>query len=317
MRPLRIILFRKFCVECDEEKPTGLDTHKVQELFSYLLLYRSRPHTRDRLAAVLWRDSPASQAKKYLRQTLWQLQSCLNGANSGLHPLVQVEADWIQANMTPNIYFDVDDFEHAYALVRGIEGRELDARKVAALKAAVALYRGDLLEDWYHDWCIFERERLQNIYLAMLDKLMHYHEFIGAYEAGMTYGTQLLRCDRAHERTYRSLMRLHYLAGDRTGALRQFRRCEKVLHKELNVAPSRRTRELFQQIRNDQLPEPAVVQTAQPERQAPAPLALPEVLEQLLQLKNTLTKTQHELEDALNLVMAAMAEQHESTFSTD
>ena len=35
-----------------------------------------------------------------------------------------------------------------------------------------SVYRGDLLEGCYQDWCLFERERLQNAYLAMLDKLM-------------------------------------------------------------------------------------------------------------------------------------------------
>lgn len=320
MQPIRISLFRKFCVEHDERELVGLDSLRVQELFGYLLIYRSRPHTRDRLAGILWRDSPASQAKKYLRQALWQLQSCLNGANAGPLPLVQVNADWIQANVTPRLSLDVDTFERTYALVRGTDGRELNVEQVAALKTAVALYRGDLLEDWYHDWCIFERERLQNIYLAMLDKLLHYHEYIGAYEAGMSYGMQLLRCDRAHERTYRSLMRLHYLAGDRTGALRQFRRCEKVLHRELNVAPSRRTRELYRQVQSDRLMEPVITQAAVPDAptaQPPAPLTLPEVLEHLLQLKQSLAQTQHELEDALDIVMTALSEQHESAFSAD
>ena len=219
--------------------------------------------------------------------------------------------------MTPNVSLDVDAFERTYALVHGIEGRELNREQVTALKTAVALYHGDLLEDWYHDWCIFERERLQNIYLAMLDKLLHYCEFSGAYEAGMAYGMQLLRCDRAHERTYRNLMRLHYLAGDRTGALRQFRRCEKVLRKELNVAPSRRTHDLFLQVQNDQLTEPAMPQATRPAAQVSAQLTLPEVLDHLLQLKESLVQTQHELEDALDIVINALADQHESSFSAD
>jgi len=40
------------------------------------------------------------------------------------------------------------------------------------LQEAVRLSYADLLEGWYQDWCLYERERLQNIYLLILDKLM-------------------------------------------------------------------------------------------------------------------------------------------------
>jgi two-component SAPR family response regulator len=93
----------------------------------------------------------------------------------------------------------------------------------------VALYHGDLLEDWFQDWCLYERERLQNIYLAALDKLMDYCEASRDYDAGLAYGTRILRHDLARERTHRRLMRLYYLAGDRTSALRQYDRCVQIL----------------------------------------------------------------------------------------
>jgi hypothetical protein len=55
-------------------------------------------------------------------------------------------------------WLDVESFEQAYALARGVPGRELDRDKVHALQRAVALYKGSLLESWYQDWCIL-RER--------------------------------------------------------------------------------------------------------------------------------------------------------------
>jgi len=56
----------------------------------------------------------------------------------------------------------------------------------------------------YDDWCIFERERLQNIYLLMLDKLISYSAKHREYEAGQGYGYTILRYDRARERTHDS-----------------------------------------------------------------------------------------------------------------
>jgi len=46
-------------------------------------------------------------------------------------------------------------------------------------------------------------------------------------------------------------MRLLYLAGDRTGALRQFERCRNALSDELGVAPGQRIRALYERIRAD------------------------------------------------------------------
>jgi DNA-binding SARP family transcriptional activator len=114
-------------------------------------------------------------------------------------------------------------------------------------------YRGDLLDGWYQDWCLYERERLQHLYLAMLDKLMDHCEVQGAYENGLAFGQQILQYDRARERTHRRLMRLHYLAGDRTSALRQYRKCATILQEELDVKPADSTRLVYEMIRADKL----------------------------------------------------------------
>ncbi|MEZ4660564.1 MAG: hypothetical protein R2911_23660 [Caldilineaceae bacterium] len=43
---------------------------------------------------------------------------------------------------------------------------------------------------------MFERERLQLIYLTLLDKLMGYCESQQLYEQGIAYGQTILRFDR-------------------------------------------------------------------------------------------------------------------------
>ena len=78
--------------------------------------------------------------------------------------------DWIQFSPEADLWLDVAVFEQAFALVRGVPGRELDTREAQTLQSVVQLYQEDLLESWYQDWCLYERERLQNMYLAMLDK---------------------------------------------------------------------------------------------------------------------------------------------------
>jgi DNA-binding SARP family transcriptional activator len=139
--------------------------------------------------------------------------------------------------------------------MRDVLGQDLSSDQVQLLHEAVELYSGELLTGWYQDWCLLERERLQAMYLAMLDKLMIYCMVHHQYESGVEYGIRILRIDYAREKTHQRLMRLFYLSGDRTSALRQFERCAEILMRELKVKPTKSTILLYEQIVADQLNE--------------------------------------------------------------
>lgn len=258
MPKLQIRLFGKLRVWRDEDPVKGLDIRRVQELLGYLLLYRHHPYPRETLAGLLWGETSAAQAKKCMRQTLWQLQAALatqDGRDD--ERLVFSAPDWIQLNANANVWLDVAEFESIFDGVKGQRGEEFNLETVQLVRSGVMLYQGDLLEGWYQDWCIFERERLQNMYLAMLDKLMAYCEAHHEFDTALDYGGQILRYDRAHERTHRRLMSLYYQAGDRAAALRQYQRCTSILEDELGVQPSRSTITLLEHIQADQHEVPA------------------------------------------------------------
>jgi DNA-binding SARP family transcriptional activator len=164
-----------------------------------------------------------------------------------------VNPQWVHLQVGNDFWLDVARFEDAVSSTKGVTGERLTQEQVTRLREAVLLYAGDLLEGCYQEWCLFERERLQNLYLVALDKLVSYCEVKQLFEEGLSYGTTILRYDRARERTHWQMMRLHYLAGDRTGALRQYERCVQALHQELGVEPSRQTNALYEHIRDDRL----------------------------------------------------------------
>jgi DNA-binding SARP family transcriptional activator len=288
MSTLCVCLLGEFRVRSGKQDLTGLYPRKLQELFCYLLLYRDRSHQREALAAQLWCDSSTSQSKKNLRQALWQLQNTTDAAGS--YPnrhLLATDSYYVRVDPDADFWLDVATLEQAFERAQGTAGRGLDAPRVDALRQAITLYHGDLLEGWFQDWCLYERERLQNMYLASLDKLMDYCEVSGQYEAGLAYGARTLRCDEARERTHRRLMRLHYLAGDRTAAMRQFEYCIEALRRELAVGPASRTVALYEQIRSERLARPA------PQRSPSSPVPDPPDLElSLQQLQSTLADAQ-------------------------
>jgi DNA-binding SARP family transcriptional activator len=281
MATLKVRLFGRFSIERADHSLNGLAATKVQELFSYLLTHRRQPVAREVIAGLLWEDAGSGYPKKNLRQALWQLQLALEAGGDHEEPrILVVEPNWVFLNPEAHVWLDVDAFEQAYERCQGKPGEDLDAPSAAELRDAVELYHGDLLEGCYQDWCLFERERLQNLYLGMLDKLMARCLAAGDWEVGIDYGERVLRIDRAHERTHRRLMRLHYVAGDRSAAIQQYERCAEALRADLGVAPANLTITLADQIRADAL-------TAEPEQWWPVPAA-PDRLADLNEVRSLL-----------------------------
>ena len=250
MSSIKVSLFGKFNIAYGKKR-TYIRARKVQELFIYLLVFRKKPQPRESLSEILWADQPMITSKKNLRQTLWHLQSAFKEFKNSSRLELLIDDGWIHIRLPTDFWLDTAEFEHVFNLVNHKQVRELSIEDFNAMQYAVNLYRGDLLEGWYQDWCIFERERFQVMNLTLLDKLVQYCEIHQKYEAGLSYGWQILRHDHAYEPAHRQLMHLYALSGDRTQALHQYQRCVHALQIELGVEPSVRTKQLYEQIQSD------------------------------------------------------------------
>ena len=307
MSILRIHLFGKFCVRHNERVLDGLDARKIQELFCYLLLHRDHSLPRETLASILWPETTTNQSKKNLRQALWQLQSALGSQYEQANDrILLVDPDWVQLNSEADFWLDVAEFEQVFNRVQKTPGQEFDISTAQLLQNTVQLYQGPLLEGWYQDWCLLERERLQSMYLAMLDKLMSFSEVHSDYETGLLYGMRIMCYDRARERTHRRMMRLYYLLGDRAEALRQYERCAEALDEELGISPSKSTQALYRQIQADQLDEPSSIpiQVDTP-HEVPAPSLL-QVLGRLAEVQRSLSELQNQVQQSIHMVESAL-----------
>lgn len=245
----RLRLFGRFEADLAGNNSMG-QARKVQELLSYLLLERRRPVHREKLAGLLWPTADGQHARKYLRQALWQLHKADTTAGSDLRPrLLTVDQDWIKVNPDCGIWVDVFEFDEAHEVYLAAERGELSPQFRTRLNGAVELYRGDLLEGWYSDWCRHYQDIYRSMYLLILDKLMADAEVCGQWESGLKYGRRALEQDIANERTHVRMIRLHCLAGNRAGALRQYDLCARALRDELSVEPEADTTRLYCAIR--------------------------------------------------------------------
>src|SRR5262249_53933377 len=107
-------------------------------------------------------------------------------------------------------------------------------------------YHGDLLPSCYDDWILPERERLRQAYAGALERLVALLGSEGEPRTALPYAQRLLRHDPLREGTYRSLMWLHAVCGDRAVVRRVYQTCAAVLEPELGVEPSAATREAYE-----------------------------------------------------------------------
>src|SRR5213594_3081806 len=129
MDRLTLSLLGGFEVRIEGGPPLAVATRKAQALLAYLALPPDRTHPRDKLAALLWGDSPPGPARNSLRQTLFVLRKALDGADAAL----VVTGDTITLAAAA-VQTDVGTFE-----------QEITEGTPAALERAASIYRGDLL----------------------------------------------------------------------------------------------------------------------------------------------------------------------------
>jgi DNA-binding SARP family transcriptional activator len=227
---------------------TGFPAQQHCLLFYYLLLNRQSLHTREQVATVFWGDNPASLARKYLRNTLWRLNQAFRSAGASLDDFFSVQEDYIVFTNSTSYQLDIDKFDAAIRFSQERPSQALNPEQASLLENAVDLYRGDLLEGVYDDWCLYERERLRLGFLNILIKLMDYHGHQGSYQRGLEYGHRILMLDPIREKVHRQLMLLHWLAGEREAALLQYRSCREILQDELGIEPMQETRHLYETI---------------------------------------------------------------------
>ncbi len=276
MPPLQIRMLGRFSAQLSGHVLGGIDPGKMQSLWCFLLLHRDRPQSCEALAGRFWQDTSMGQAKRQLQHMIWHLQVALGDEETPARDRVLlVESDWVSINQRAELWLDVAEFERGFEMVRGKHGETLDADMWQALQRTVALYRGGLLEGCYEEWCVLERERIEGMMVIMLDKLMDYCDIHALYELGAEYGERILQHDRGNERIYRKLMRIHYLNGDRAGAMLQYERCKAALLEDLSIVPAMDTRLLYERIKSDHFDEDMVAVIGQAPGLAPIPAVPP------------------------------------------
>jgi DNA-binding SARP family transcriptional activator/predicted ATPase len=248
-----------------------LPTRKAQALLAYLALPPGRSHPREKLASLLWGGVREPQARRGLRQALFTLRKAVATGP----PALLIAGETVALNSS-SVDVDAVEFERWVA-----EGTP------ASLERATSLYRGDLLQGLalqeapFEEWLLAERERLRELALEALAKLLVHQRTAGATESALRTALRLIALDPLQEPVHRALMRLYAQLGRRAAALRQYQVCVGALQRELGVEPEATTKQLYQEILR-QRPTPATINVESPAGAPTAALEVPRSLDETL-----------------------------------
>ena len=236
---MRATLFETLRLYTPDGQPIEPGSPTTRSLIAYLLLNRSRPIDRRRLAFIFWSDANESAARRNLRQYLHHIRSALAPIDpEGM--LLYTDTTSVQLNPKANISLDIDTF---------LEETRPDA-SLAEIKHALALYTGDLLEDIYDDWCAPERNRLRQVWLHTLERYCQAMQNTGQLGEALAIAQSWVSAEPFDENARRSLMQSYALTGDRTRARHAYQLFAEVLQKELGTEPMPETKALMQSITN-------------------------------------------------------------------
>lgn len=187
---------------------------------------------RSRVAGSLWPDTTEIRALANLRTAIWRAgRVCPGLVCSGSDALAL--ADDVDVDVT--------------RLVQ--QSHQVLAGATTTGEQPTATYAdGDLLPDWQDEWLLDDRERLRQLRLhvleALADQLADQRRFAWAMEAALA----ALRADPLRESAHRAVIRVHLAEGNVAEAVRAYRRCVAVLHRDLGAPPTEATSALVSRL---------------------------------------------------------------------
>ncbi|MEX1286385.1 MAG: BTAD domain-containing putative transcriptional regulator [Acidimicrobiia bacterium] len=223
--------------------PVRADTRKAIALLAYLAERDTAP-TRDELVWLLWPDSTVDRGRGALRRTISALRSALGGR-------------WVEADRE-RVHLDRT-------------GLDLDTARLDE-PGGIDLARGRFLEGFhlrdaaeFDDWQAVTAEHYDRRLRTALEARATERLAGGDARGAVADAERRLAIDPLDESSHRLLMHALAAAGDRAGAVRQYRACVAMLEDELAVEPLPETVELHEAILAGELtPAPTPVTVPDP-----------------------------------------------------
>jgi DNA-binding SARP family transcriptional activator len=254
-----------------EGRPVPLGGGRQRAVLALLLLHAGEALSVDRMVDELWGDGAPPTAAKMVKNAISGLRATLVEGRA----LISTEPHGYTLRAQPGA-IDAERFAHGVEEGRAALAAGDPRRAAAALREALALWRGPALADLaYESFVQSEAARLEEERLAALEARIDADLALGRHAALIPELEALVRDHPLRERARAQLMLALYRSRRQARALEVFQAARRDLVEELGIEPGRELRELHQAILT-QAPELDLLEApAEPAEPVPAPFAAP------------------------------------------
>jgi two-component SAPR family response regulator len=239
---LQVYGFGQPTVLLDDKPITHWRMARAMEL-CFFLLERNKPIHKEKIIAALCSDEDV-RADQTFRSAIYYLRKALGEqcvvAQAGCYSID------LQLTYGQNVEYDVFLFQALAQQAK--QGRKNNDIAYQALTQMVELYRGDYLQSFYSDWCIFQRDNLRREYMDARHQLALIAWQREQFDESIDHWQHLLALDSCIEEAYQGLMLCYLRQKKRGAALRQYQQCVVALREEMGITPGPELQNLYHRL---------------------------------------------------------------------
>ncbi len=250
---MRICLSGRISIEVDDAvvDERRLGGARARLAFAVLVLERSHPVDRHRLAEVLWPGTLPASWEAALRVVMSRVRAFLGAAGLPASEALTHSSGSYRLSL-PDVVVDLEEAAVAVeaAEAAGAAGNH-DAAIAAARKARVITSR-PFISGAEGEWLDAVRRRQDGLRVRALDIMVRSSIRVGDAVLALDAAQELLGLDPYRDASHVLIMEAHRAAGNRAEALRAYGWCRHVLAEELGVDPSLETEALYRSLLNEE-----------------------------------------------------------------
>jgi DNA-binding SARP family transcriptional activator len=191
----------------------------AQRLIAFLAVSGST--LRSSIATAFWGDGSEHRMLARLRTTLWRVNNLVPGLVTNRGSLLAL-AEFVDSDL------------HRFA----VEARAQLSGTSQPNATTLDLTEGEFLPGWDDDWVLFERDRLRQLQLHVMEAVVATLRQRGEYGMALDIALHAVRADPLRESARRAVIDVHLAEGHVVEALREYRRFHHELFTSLGMRPS-------------------------------------------------------------------------------
>ncbi len=204
---------------------------KSKEMFFFFLANQEQS-SRDECCAALWPEFDQTRATSNFHSTLYRLRSAT------YFDMVTNSNGRYRLNPAAKFSFDVWKFE---SLAQDADGRRPgDPDRMEAYARAAEAYSGPFCREFYSEWAVALRQRLEDKYLRVLGILARHAFAEGAFDEAISSCDRILAIDDCNDEAQCLKIESFLSLGDRVSAVRHFETYKRLLAEEAASLPTER-----------------------------------------------------------------------------